>query len=284
MARSDELLPREPPPDGPGHLGSPAWLEATNGVIGQRRVRVGLLLRGLPEGLGYFPYRARAIWWRHRRESKGDITAAWSDVPTSPFADRAAAACRNLLGESPAMVNHSYRTFQFANALARHDRVSLDEDLLFAAAMLHDVGLDCPEYGVCFTRLGSRMALELGEASDSDVRGAAIAASAVSHHITPGLRTRMGGPHALYIQRGSLLDLTGTRAIHLPRDFVQEVFEEYHPLGVRREGGARWRAEAAMVCHGRAHLLQRYGKLSWTVRISPLPPKQLPPVGSAGRS
>lgn len=265
----------QPPPDRRDILGAPEWLNETGGVIDSRRERAALVLHGLPDGARYLGHRVRASWWRRGR-SKAEFEESWFSIPDDePYTAAALDICERQLGPQAAMTNHSFRTFLFARALARRDSAPFDERLLFAAAMLHDVGLAAPIYRRCFTGRGADAAGTLPGCSP-DQR--AIIASAVSHHITPGLK-KAGGPHALYIQRGSLLDLTGTRAIHLPRDFVQEVYLRYRPHDVKREAGARWCAEAAMVPHGRAHLLERYGRFRLVAKTSPLPPLELPPGG-----
>lgn len=65
------------------------------------------------------------------------------DLPTSDLARAIAAAVVGT--EHAALANHSYRTFIFARLLAANvDAVAgqdYDEELLFAACMLHDIGL-----------------------------------------------------------------------------------------------------------------------------------------------
>jgi HD superfamily phosphodiesterase len=39
------------------------------------------------------------------------------------------------------LVNHSYRTYQFATALGELEGLEVDTEVLFAAALLHDTGL-----------------------------------------------------------------------------------------------------------------------------------------------
>ena len=119
------------------------------------------------------------------------------------------------------MLNHSYRTWAFGRALAEIDGVEVDDELLFAAAMLHDLGLMCPTYSRCFTAVGAEELLRLGRSvpscSPSTVEAAA---DGITHHITPALTIRAAGPIGVYLQAGSLLDLTGVRVVNLPRDFV----------------------------------------------------------------
>ncbi len=156
-------------------------------------------------------------------------------------------------------------------ALAERDDVEIDHDLLFIAAMLHDVGLCQPTYGRCFTGRGADLVTQLGrnELSADDL---AKTAAAITHHITPGLTVDQGRPLGYYLQAGSALDLGGLRAIHLPVHYVRRVCDTRPLDGINIEAGSRWRAEADLVKHGRAHVLQRWARFSTASRLTPLPP------------
>ena len=64
------------------------------------------------------------------------------DLPAGPVAEAALAVVRT--SESPAIANHSVRSFLFAQLLAAHegcvDDAAYDRDLLFAATVMHDLG------------------------------------------------------------------------------------------------------------------------------------------------
>lgn len=171
------------------------------------------------------------------------------------------------------MVNHSFRTWAFGRALAEVDGVGLDEDLFFAAAMLHDFGLSAPVYQRCFTITGAEKLIELAAHSAIDPCLIGSAADGIIRHITPALTLDEGGATGFYLQAGSMLDLGGLRAADLPRDFVYEISATVWPLlDIKREVGARWGAESAMVRRGRAQVLQRWVRFSTLPRFTPLPP------------
>src|SRR6266702_446307 len=64
-------------------------------------------------------------------------------LPTGPLAEATRALARS--SESQPIVDHSIRSFLFARLLADHEGclndVAYDEDLLFAAPVMHDLGL-----------------------------------------------------------------------------------------------------------------------------------------------
>ncbi|MET8544002.1 HD domain-containing protein [Kitasatospora sp. NPDC004799] len=93
------------------------------------------------------------------------------DLPTGPLAEAVLATVRTT--ETPAVANHSVRSFLFAELLAAHegclDDAAYDRDLLFAATVLHDLGT------------GS---LAKGEAR-FEVEGADLAADLLRRHAVP---------------------------------------------------------------------------------------------------
>src|SRR6185437_8522778 len=94
------------------------------------------------------------------------------DLPASPMATAALAAVRT--SESPAIANHSVRSFLFAQLLAAHegclDDAAYDRDLLFAATVMHDLGAGALPHG----------------ANRFEVEGADLAASVLREHGAPG--------------------------------------------------------------------------------------------------
>jgi hypothetical protein len=64
-------------------------------------------------------------------------------LPAGPLADASLAIAR--ASESQAILDHSIRSFLFARLLADHEGclndAGYDEDLLFAATVMHDLGL-----------------------------------------------------------------------------------------------------------------------------------------------
>ncbi|MFI1798829.1 HD domain-containing protein [Streptomyces sp. NPDC020379] len=65
------------------------------------------------------------------------------ELPTGPLAEAILSAVRT--SETPSLANHSVRSFFFAQLLAAHEGcledAAYDRDLLFAATVLHDLGV-----------------------------------------------------------------------------------------------------------------------------------------------
>jgi len=187
-------------------------------------------------------------------------------LPDSKLARMAEAECRETL--SPAVVNHSYRTFVFGLVLADLDRVEMDVETLYVASLLHDIRLEQPEPNVCFAVRGGHEARELCERAGVDDTTAWTISEAIVAHITPGLDPELGRL-APAIQGGAMLDLVGMRLWDLDRAFVEAVIARWPRLGVSQQLAALWKAEASAVPNGRAAALEKLALFSWLVRMAP---------------
>ena len=90
------------------------------------------------------------------------LTRLGITIPDSALARRA----RELIADVavPVLVNHSVRVYAWAVELARHDRLQFDPEILYASAMLHDIGL-VPAYdlGGCYEVDGAIAARRLAD-------------------------------------------------------------------------------------------------------------------------
>lgn len=154
------------------------------------------------------------------REPASDLTA----LPDTPLADAVLGLIRPL--ETPSVFNHSVRTYLFARWVAA--RLALvagrdyDDDLLFAACAMHDLGVapDGP-HNQRFEVEGADRAAEflLGRgvsAADADRVWQAIAL-----HTSPGIAERRGTLCTL-VREGVALDFGGP----LGADHVEALTDE----------------------------------------------------------
>jgi HD domain-containing protein len=66
----------------------------------------------------------------------------WLSDPKIPDSELAKKATELVTEVSPAfLVNHSFRTYLFGAALGLRDRMSFDIEVLYLAAIMHDLGL-----------------------------------------------------------------------------------------------------------------------------------------------
>jgi len=145
-------------------------------------------------------------------------------VPDTPATRHSEDICRAVL-DAP-LVNHSYRTYAWAALLGVAERRAFDAELLYVAALLHDIGLtERFDRGGCFESDGADAAnellLEVGWPSDRAQR----AASAIYLHMHEVDET--DGPEALLLSDGASLDVTGRRLDDIDGRACYQILEVY---------------------------------------------------------
>ena len=194
------------------------------------------------------------------------VPASALKAPDSVLTRAAEAEARRRL--TPALLNHSYRTFAFGSALGALGNVDVDREVLFAAALLHDVGLPTPVEGVDFTRASDRVARDVAEDVGLSTAATNTMRTAITLHHSPGV-TRAQGPVAYLLSAGAGLDVVGLRSWQLPPDVLETVIAEHPRLGFKREFAAAFRTEAARAPLGRAAFLRRYGAFDVAIKAAP---------------
>jgi hypothetical protein len=145
-------------------------------------------------------------------------------VPDTAAAREAETICRDV--SSASLANHCFRSYAWGALLGVRDGVAWDAELLYAAAMLHDIGLT-PAYdrGGCFERDGADAAREILTGLGWAAARADTAAQAIylhMHEVGPD-----DSPEALLLDVGTAVDVRGVRLAdvpHAPRGFVLERF------------------------------------------------------------
>jgi hypothetical protein len=169
----------------------------------------------------------------------------------------------------PAILNHSWRTYAFAAALGVIDKVDVDHELLYASALLHDVGLpqgagDRIDFTVGSSAVAAQVADDVGLPSSV----AEIIASAVTLHLSPDV-SLADGPVAFLLSAGAALDVIGLRAGDLPASVVAAIVAKHPRAGFKREFRRAFRDEAVRVPDGRARFLLRYAAFGVAIRTAP---------------
>ncbi len=131
------------------------------------------------------------------------------DLLTLPTDDWAKAALDLVLArESRPVANHSIRSYLFARLLAEHEgiRAEVDDRLVFAATVLHDIGLRTgPTEPVRFEVEGADRAAEFLRANGFDEREVDTVWEAIALHTSPHIAERRG-PVAYLTRRGVGMD------------------------------------------------------------------------------
>jgi len=245
-------------------LGSAAWVQHTHGWLtsAERRSLIAPLARThLSNAVGRFRMALRVHPGRHAY-----ILQSRLQVPETVLTRAARKAAEDVL--TPSLLHHSYRAYRFGRALGELDGLQVDAELLFAAAMLHDIGLVNPPNGSDFTLSSMRLAREVADEVGLSTDATEVVQTAITMHYTPGVSTA-AGPGAYLLSAGAAVDVAGVRTWDLPTQTLSDAVRDYPRLGFKRAFAEAFRAEAARVPRGRAQLLNRYGALMAAIKLAP---------------
>jgi HD domain len=245
-------------------LGTLSWVERTGGQLSgaERRSLLGPLARThAANAAGRLSMLARLNSGRRARVAPSRL------VPPSSALTRAAVeqAQRRL---SPALLNHSHRTYAFGAALGALEGLTVDAELLFAAALLHDTGLPTSDQNVDFTRSSARIARDVAEDVGLSSAATDTMRTAITLHCSPNVPLARG-PVAYLLAAGAGVDVAGLRSWQLPPDLLAAVVDQHPRLGFKGEFTAAFRTEAARVPRGRVQFLRRYGAFDLAIKLAP---------------
>jgi predicted HD phosphohydrolase len=132
--------------------------------------------------------------------------------------------------EPPFLTNHSLRSHFFAVALAERDKVRFDEELLYVASLLHDIGL-VQEFdtGKCFEEDGADAARRLATGQGWDAERAEALAEAIRLHVAAQIALE-DGPEAFLLWHSTGLDVAGHRHDELEPRAVEAIVAAYPRL------------------------------------------------------
>jgi hypothetical protein len=245
-------------------LGTHTWVERSGGLLTAAERRS--LLRPLASTHVTNAVGRLSMLVRVNSGRRAAVTVGQRPAPDSVLTRAAEVLARRQL--SPALLNHSYRTYAFGAALGELENVDVDGELLFAAALLHDIGLPTPVPQVDFTRASARVARDVAEDVGLSTAATNILRTAITLHHSPGV-TLAHGPVAYLLSAGAGLDVAGLRSWQIPPDLLATVTAAHPRLGFKREFTAAFRTEAARVPRGRAAFLRRWGAFDLAIKAAP---------------
>jgi HD domain len=245
-------------------LGTATWVQRTSGRLtpAERRALLQPVARThavnavgrIRLGLGVHPGRRAYV--------PPARLAPANTVLTRAARDRAA----ELL--TVPLLNHSFRTYRFGRALGEVEGVDVDEELLYAAAMLHDTGLVAPPADADFTLASSRFARDVAAQVGLSTAATETLETAITMHHSPGV-TPDAGPEAYLLSAGAAVDVIGFRAWDLPDGTLADAVALYPRHDFKQVFTAAFRQEAARVPEGRARFLHRYGAFAAAIKLAP---------------
>jgi hypothetical protein len=176
------------------------------------------------------------------------------------------------LGEHamPWVVAHSQRTFQFGTALLTRSGIKPDPELLFVAAMLHDLALGTDldvadtDFQLRSAELAHTYMLETGSTQDHAQR----VHDAIKLHLELDSGTDPR-PEVAGVHLGALVDVTGLRLNELPADFVEQIIREHPRNDMKHALRAAMESEAHRKPSSRIAALVRELDLLNVITVAP---------------
>jgi hypothetical protein len=188
------------------------------------------------------------------------------EAPDSPLTRAATRAAARIL--PPTLLAHSHRTYIFGRALGELERIDIDTELLYAAALLHDTGLVIAAGTDDFTLASARVAWDVAEQVGLSTAATETLQTAITMHHSPRV-TLDAGPVAYLTSAGAGVDVVGIRSWDLSPSVLQRAVADHPRQGFKAYFARAWADEAARVPEGRARLLRRYGAFSAAIRLAP---------------
>jgi cyanamide hydratase family protein with HD domain len=153
-------------------------------------------------------------------------------VPDTELANQATRLVRDL---SPRFLfNHGVRVFMFAEAIGRHNKLKHDVEVVYLAAVMHDLGLTSPFNGTrSFEVEGAGAARRFLMGHGLSERRADLVHEAIALHTVVG-RAPRSAPEIALVHFGAAMDVVGFRAEDIATDTVRSIVEAYPRLGFKR--------------------------------------------------
>lgn len=171
------------------------------------------------------------------------LAALGMPVPDSALARRAREVIDDVA--PPFLVNHSVRSYAWAVGLAWHDELQFDPEILYVAAVLHDIGL-VPAYdlGGCFEVDGAVAAERFALADGQDASGARAVYDVIALHMDERLPPDPAAEIVL-LWDSTGVDVTGDRFADVKPSLIPNVLAAYPRLTFKRDFAAAFADQAA---------------------------------------
>jgi hypothetical protein len=249
---------------GVDEVGTYPWVERTGGQL--TAVERRHLARPLAASLASSLTGRLAMLLRLNTGRRHDPHVGRRALPDSPLVRAALSVARDRL--STALLNHSHRTFLLGAALGELEGLDVDREVLYAAALLHDVGLPSRVPSVDFTHASACVAGQVAEQVGLSTAATDTLRNAITLHYNPGV-SLAHGTVAYLLSAGAAADVVGLRTWQLPPALLSDVVTAHPRAGFKREFAAAFRAEAGQVPQGRAAYLRGYGAFDLAIRTAP---------------
>ena len=247
-------------------VGSLEWTRLTRGLL-RRRDRLALVGQAVLYGITTLPAEVRRALGITRR-GLAPVDAAVLEPPDSSVCREA----EQLVADTtpPMVANHSHRTFAWAAALAAHDRLPYDREVVYVASLLHDLYFARPVHPPapqCFTLPAANELLAVADRAGWEPRRAGTAAEAITLHAN--VRPPRQSNEAYLVYAGSRLDVIGYRHGHLHQETVTQIVARHPRLDMKRQSPPLFEGQAAANPGTRIAFLTRFVGANWFMSRAP---------------
>ncbi|GAB3923844.1 hypothetical protein GCM10029976_014670 [Kribbella albertanoniae] len=229
-------------------VGSPAWVARSNGsltALDQVRFAAAAAAREV------------AVLAARLRATSARVLDVDRTPPDTPLAKQMTESATAVL-PGP-LLQHSLRTWLWGSMLAEIDSIEYDEELLYVAAMLHDIGLsEAHRGGACFAVHGAAEARALALAAGADDVFAREVFEAIAAHFNMSVPLSWGAESHL-LNAGAYFDVVGRRFGEIAPGTVIDVLRRAPRTGFDDCIIAAMREERRLHPRSRAALLHRLG-------------------------
>jgi hypothetical protein len=163
-----------------------------------------------------------------------------------PGGATAAAALEVASGHhSPALLNHSLRAYVWAAARGTAEGISFDPELLYVAALFHDIGLvpAFDSHTLAFEEAGGHVAQVFAAGARWPPERRKRLSDVIVRHMWPHVEVSTD-PEGHLLSRATATEIVGRDAEDYPAGFRSEVLERYPRLDLAGEFLACFRDQA----------------------------------------
>ena len=151
---------------------------------------------------------------------------------------------------SPALRNHCVRSYLWATALAAQERIPVDAELLYVAAMLHDFGL-LPSFdhpSTSFEQVGGTIAVVFAAGAGWSVARQKRVSDVIVRHMgdtADAAGDPADDPEGHLLERATTIDVSGGGIELVPSMLRTEVLARWPRLSFAAEFAERFQAQVA---------------------------------------
>lgn len=243
------------------NIGTFAWAKETGGQL-TFKTKIALLARVLaPSMHGML---------RTLTRSGKDASLRLDEIKIPDSAAIAHATQELTETASPAVIQHSLRTYLWAAGFAQMDKIRHDPEMLLAGSLLHDLGLTNRHHSQscqCFTLDSANAAVKTMQRAGWDADRTSLLANIICLHMN-GHSTPADGSEAFLLQQATACDIVGTKYYDFKKEFRNAVLSKHPRLKINSEFTSLIKKEKAARPNSRAALIYKLG-LPLMVKMNP---------------